>query len=183
MGLIRPVPLPIDLDFSRPRRAPGRGAWLFLAIAVFVGGMQFADHRRASSDMDEREAALLRMREENLRASGASSAPERPVTTEEAKGALDVAARLNADWSGVLSGIVAAQGEGVSWVSLQVEQSRAAVNIGGNARTLGDVFEFLARLGATPAVRDARLANYEWTRIGNQNAVRFTVNARWSTGR
>lgn len=183
MGLIRRVPLPVELDFARPRRRASRTGWIFLVMAVFVGAFQLAAYRDQSREMDEIEARFAAAREEARRASGRSEAVAAPVGADEVKGALDVGARLNADWGQVLSGVAASQGDAVSWVSLQVEQGRSIVNINGYARTLGDMFEFVARLGRTPGLREARLANYEWTRVANQDAVRFTVSAKWSIRR
>lgn len=174
------VPLPVDLDLLQTRRRVSVAGWGLLVAGLVACAIQVTDFRRARAEIDEREVTVVRARDAARRAMPVAAGVKDQVGAEEAKAALNVAARLNADWGGMIGGVVAAQGGGVTWVNLQADQTRGGLNVTGVARSLAEVFEFLARLGEAPGIRDARLANYEWVQVGTQNAVRFTVNAKWS---
>ena len=177
---MRQVPLPVDLDFLRTRRRVSAAGWGLLAVGVFACALQVVDYRRASAEIEAREAAVLRAREAARRAQPVAVAEGNPVGADEARAVLGVAARLNADWGGMLGGVAGAQGEGVTWLSLQADQGRGRLAVAGQARSLAEMFEFVARLGAAQGIRDAQLANYEWVQVDSGDAVRFTVNAKWS---
>lgn len=177
---MRRVPLPIDLDLLQTRRRVSPAGWGLLAAGLLACALQLVEYRRASAEIDAREAAVVRAREAARRAQPVAAAQRNPVGTEEGKAVLGVAARLNADWGAMLGGVAGAQGEGVTWLSLQSDQARGRLAVAGQARSLAEMFEFLARLGAVQGIREAQLANYEWVRVGTRDAVRFTVNAKWS---
>ena len=177
---MRRIPLPIDLDFLQTRRRVSAAGWGLLAAGLIACALQFAEFRRASAEIDAREAAAAHTREAARRALPEAAAERNPVGAEEAKAALGVAARLNANWGAMLGGVAGGQGEGVTWLNLQADQPRGTLAVAGQARSLADMFEFVARLGAVQGIREAQLANYEWVRVDAENAVRFTVNAKWS---
>ncbi|MBD5802892.1 hypothetical protein AZOA_23240 [Azoarcus sp. Aa7] len=177
---MRRVPLPVDLDLLQTRRRVSAAGWGLLAAGLLACALQFVEYRRASAEIDAREVAVARAREAARRAQPVAAAQRNPVGAEEAKAVIGVAARLNADWGGMLGGVAGAQGEGVTWLSLQADQARGRLAVAGQARSLAEMFEFLARLGAVQGIREAQLANYEWVRVGTRDAVRFTVNAKWS---
>lgn len=177
---MRQVPLPVDIDLLQTRRRVSAAGWGLLAAGLIACALQFVDYRRSSAEIDEREASVLRAREAARRMQPVAAEQRNPVGVEEAKAVLGVAERLNADWGAMLGGVAGAQGEGVTWLSLQADQARGRFSVAGQARSLAEMFEFLARLGAVQGIREAQLANYEWVRIGTRDAVRFTVNAKWS---
>lgn len=177
---MRRVPLPVDLDFLQTRRRVSAAGWGLLAVGLLACAFQLVEYRRASAEMDAREAAVARAREAARRAQPGAAVQGNPLGAEEAKAVLGVAARLNADWGAMLGGVAGAQGEGVTWLSLQADQARSRLAVAGQARSLAEMFEFLARLGAVQGIREAQLANYEWVRVDTRDAVRFTVNAKWS---
>ncbi|WP_407278389.1 hypothetical protein U5817_18575 [Aromatoleum evansii] len=177
---MKQVPLPVDLDFLQTRRRVSIAGWGMLAAGVLACALQIIDYRRASAEVDARTAAVLSAREAARRSQPVAMAEGNPVSAEEAKAVLGVAERLNADWGGMLGGVAGAQGEGVTWLSLQADQARGRLAVAGQARSLAEMFEFVARLGAVQGIRDAQLANYEWVQVDSGDAVRFTVNAKWS---
>lgn len=177
---MRRVPLPVDLDFLQTRRRVSAAGWGLLVAGLLACALQFAEYRRASAEIDAREAAQTRAHEAARRAQPLAAAQGNPVGSEEAKALRGVAARLNADWGAMLGGVAGAQGEGVTWLSLQADQTRGRLAVAGQARSLAEMFEFVARLGAVQGIREAQLANYEWVQVGARDAVRFTVNAKWS---
>jgi len=182
MGLIPRVPLPVDLDFARTRRAIGWPGWLLLAAGLVVSGVELADYRAARADLDERDAIVARLRQE-LRRPPPQTAAADPVGADEAKAALGVAAHLNADWGRMFAGVAAAQSDAAAWVSLDGDVARSSLRIVGDARTLAAVFDFVAALDSADGIDDARLSSYEWTRVGPTDVVRFNANATWSAGR
>ena len=177
---MRRVPLPVDLDFLQTRRRVSPAGWGLLAVGLLACAFQLVGFRRESAEIDAREAVVAQAREAARRAQPVAAAQRNPVGADEAKAVLGVAARLNAGWGAMLDGVAAAQGEGVTWLSLQADQARGRLAVAGQARSLAEMFEFLARIGAVPGIREAQLANYEWVRVGTKDAVRFTVNAKWS---
>lgn len=177
---MRRVPLPVDLDLLQARRRVSVAGWGLLVAGLVACAVGITAFRQASAEIDEREVAMLHARDAARRATPAAAGAKDQVGADEAKAALGVAARLNADWGGMIGGVAAAQGDGVTWVSLQADQARGGLNVSGVARSLAEVFEFLARLGEVPGVRDARLASYEWVQVGSRDAVQFTANAKWS---
>lgn len=174
------VPLPVDLDFLQTRRRVSAAGWGLLAAGLLACAFQLSEFRRSSAEIDAREAAVARMREAARRAQPEAATQANPLGAEEARAVLGVATRLNADWGTMLGGVAGAQGEGVTWLSLQADQARGRLAVAGQARSLAEMFEFLARIGAVQGIRDAQLANYEWVQVGARDAVRFTVNAKWS---
>ena len=184
MGLMRRVPLPVDLDFPPARRPVGWLGAVLLAAGVTATVLAVVDYRAEQFDLSEREATVARLRQQLQRTSHKPAESGRAaVGADEAKAALDVAARLNADWGGMFAGIAAAQSDAATWVRFDGDAPRGSLRIVGEARSLPAVFDFLARLDAADGVADAQLSSYEWTRAGPVDVVRFTANAKWSAGR
>lgn len=177
------APLPIELDFRTRRRSAGRLGWLLLAFGVTVAVIEFAGYRDAARDLAEREAIVAQLRGELRQPRTDVREARQTVGAEEAKAVLAVAARLDADWAHVFAAVAAAQGVDATWIDLGGDASRGAFRLVGEARSLPDVFDFVARLGGADGIGAAQLASYEWTRSGTTDIVRFTVNATWSGGR
>lgn len=181
---MRPVPLPVDLDFPPARRSTGWLGWVLLVLGLTAAGFEMIEYRAAQLDLAEREMTVARLRHEMQRMPPKPTSSGRaPVGADEAKAALDVAAALNADWGGMFAGIAAAQSDAATWVRFDGDAPRGSLRIVGEARSLPAVFDFLARLDAADGVADAQLSSYEWTRAGPVDVVRFTANAKWSAGR
>ncbi len=183
MGLMRGVPLPVDLDFPPARRATGWLGWILLAVGLTAAGSEVLKYRAAQLDLAEREAIVARLRQEMQRPPPKPSSSGRVVGAEEARAALDVAARLNADWGAMFAGIAAAQSDAATWVSFDGDAPRGTLRVVGEARSLSAVFDFLARLDEAEGVADAQLSSYEWTRVGPVETVRFNANAKWNSVR
>lgn len=184
MGLMRGVPLPVDLDFPPARRSTGWLGWVLLAVGLIATAMAVADYRAAQRDLAEREMVVARLRQELQRTPPKPAQSGRgAVGAEEAKAALEVAARLNADWGALFAGIAAAQSDAVTWVSFEGDAPRGSLRIVGDGRSISAVFDFLTRLDAADGIADAQLSSYEWTRAGPVEIVRFHANAKWNAAR
>jgi hypothetical protein len=181
MGLMRRVPLPVDLDFPPVRRAAGWLGWVLLAAGLAAVAQAVAEYRIARADLAEREAIVARLGQELRRAPAKLVRGAREtISAEEAKSALDIAAHLNADWGRMFAAVAAAQSDAATWVGLDGDAPRTTLRIVGEARTLPAALDFLTRLDDAEGIGDARLSSYEWTRSGAVEVVRFNASATWS---
>lgn len=184
MGLMHRVPLPVDLDFPPARRTAGWLGWGLLAVGLTVAGFEGVKYRAAQLDLAEYERGVARMRQEMQRPPPKPPSSGRAaVGAEEARAALDVGGRLNADWGGMFAGIAAAQSDAATWVSFDADAARGSLRMVGEARSLPAVFDFLARLDEAQGVANAQLSSYEWTQAGAVEIVRFNANAKWNAAR
>lgn len=183
MGLIRRVPLPIELDFVAARRGPRWYGWALLVAGVAGAALVFADYRAEQAELAERQTIIGRLRESIAQAAPSPrAAAARSVSPDEAKAALEVAAHLNAAWSPLFAGMAAAQTESATWISFDGDASRNSLRITGDARNLTAVFDLLERLDGAEGIRDVRLSSYEWTNAGTVPVVRFHASAAWGGG-
>ncbi|MDY0013005.1 MAG: PilN domain-containing protein [Rhodocyclaceae bacterium] len=174
------VPPALALDFSGRRRPPGILGWLLLALGLLATGWELADWRAGQTDLAEREAIVARLRHQAQRTQPvAEPASERPVAEQDARPALRVAGQLGADWGGLWRDLAVAEDPGMALLSLEVDGPRGELRISGQARSLAAVFDYLARLEATPGVAAARLVNYEAVTVGAAELFRFNATARW----
>jgi sugar phosphate isomerase/epimerase len=200
MSLGRPVPAPLELDFSGRRPWPGLLGWILLALGLAAAGLELRQWRAGEADLAEREAIVERLRHQvrraeatasNTRAEAASNtraeAPSsargaRAVSEQEARPALRLAGQLGADWGAVLHELAAAEDDRLGLLSLEMDAPRGSLRLAGEAKTLAAVFDYLGRLEASPSLAAAQLTGYERTTVGAVELIHFTATVAW-TGR
>jgi hypothetical protein len=173
-------PPALILDFSGRRPAPGFLGWVLLGIGLAAAGLELYEWRAGEADLGEREAIVERLRHQTRRSAPLQAAsPRPPVSEQEARPALRLASQLGADWGGLLHELAAAEDERVALLNLEVEAARGSLRLVGDAKSLEAVFDYLARLEASPALGAARLNGYERVAVGAVEVVRFNASAEW----
>lgn len=175
----RAVPPAVDLDFSGRRRPPGALGWLML-----VGGLSAAVGVLHEFDVAETRLAEERHAYERARRHSAVArpvrSPEPPLTDPERHAALGLAGSLGRDWHALLVALEAAADDpGLALLELDQDGAKGRLKLSGEARNLPEVFAFVKRLEAIPALRDVRLASYAFHQDGPLQVVGFDLQARW----
>jgi type IV pilus assembly PilN-like protein len=179
MKLVRRCPAPLELDFSGRQPWPGALGWILLAVGLGVAGSEVANWRTGEGELAEREAIVERLRYQIRRADPAQLARPRSVSEQEVRPALRLAGQLSADWGAVLRDLATAEDDRLALLSLEVDAARGNVRFTGDAKSLAAVFEYLARLEATPSLAAAQLTSYERATVGTVELIRFNAAARW----
>lgn len=175
----RAVPAAVDLDFSGRRRPPGALGWLMLVCGALAALGVLHEF-----DVAETRAAEARHAYERARRETAVARPVRlpaaPLTDVERRAALGVVAGLGRDWNALLAALEAAADDpGLALLALDQDGAKGRLKLSGEARNLPEVFAFVKRLEAIPALRDVRLAGYAFRQDGPIQVVGFDLQARW----
>lgn len=179
MIFFKPTPAALALDFSGRRPWPGRLGWLLLAIGMVSAGLELADWRAGEADLAEREAIVERLRRQASRTVAQPVAAVRTVSEQEARPALHLANQLGADWGAVFQDLGAAEDDRLALLNLEVDAVRGGLRLAGEAKSLPAVFEYLAKLEATPSLGTARLTGFERVKVGVVELIHFEATAEW----
>lgn len=175
----RAVPPAVDLDFSGRRRPPGALGWLML-----VGGLSAAVGVLHEFDVAETRLAEERHAYERARRQTTPAQPARPsvapLADAEHRAVLGLAGSLGRDWHALLAALEAAADDpGLALLEMDQDGAKGRLKLSGEARNLPEVFAFVKRLEAVPALRDVRLASYAFRQNGPLQVVGFDLQARW----
>jgi hypothetical protein len=175
----RAVPSAVDLDFSGRRRPPGALGWLMLACGALAALGVLHEFDVAETRVAEARHAYERARRQTAVARPARP-PAAPLTDPERRAAIGVAVGLGRDWNALLAALeTAADDPGLALLELDQDGAKGRLKLSGEARNLPEVFAFVKRLEAIPALRDVRLAGYAFRQDGPIQVVGFELQARW----
>lgn len=180
MGLKSGAPLPVVLEFGAARRRPSLAGWAVLAAGSVAFAWAIQDYRAMEADIVERGQIVegLRTAMRQARTPRAPAARD-TVSAEELRAARQVAASLNADWGALFNALAAAQSPHTVWLRLDAEPARGQLRLAGEAPSMAEMFDFLARLEQAEGVGQARLSSYEWGRSVGREVVQFNLGAEW----
>lgn len=175
----RAVLAAVDLDFSGRRRPPGSLGWLMLACGALAALGVLHEFDVAETRLAEARHAYERIRRHRAVARPVHL-PAAPLTDPERRAALGVAAGLGRDWNALLAALEsAADDPGLALRELDQDGAKGRLKLSGEARNLPEVFAFVKRLEAIPALRDVRLVSYAFRQDGPIQVVGFDLQARW----
>lgn len=175
----RTVPPAVDLEFSGRRRAPDALGWLMLACGALAALGVLHEF-----DVAETRVAEARHAYERARRQTPVAQPVRPsvapLDDAERRAVLGVVAGLGRDWNALLAALEAAADDpGLALLELDQDGAKGRLKLSGEARNLPEIFAFVKRLEAIPALRDVRLAGYAFRQDGPLQVVGFELQARW----
>lgn len=175
----RAVPSAVDLDFSGRRRPPGALGWLMLVCGGLAALGVLHEFDVAETRLAEARHAYERARRHSAVARPVHL-PAAPLNDSERRAALGLVASLGRDWNALLAALEsAADDPGLALLELDQDGAKGRLKFSGEARNLPEVFAFVKRLEAIPALREVRLAGYAFRQDGPIQVVGFDLQARW----
>ena len=105
---------------------------------------------------------------------------ESPETKREIKKANAILSELDLPWEALLDAIEYASNHDVALLSLQPDVSSRKMRIGGEAKNVAAMLEFVGALEREPALKEAHLLRYEIKRDDPYRPVTFSVTATWA---
>jgi len=175
----------IELDFLHPA---GRGfalSRLLLAAGAIALLTAIGYQRELGRQVTVRQAEL-----EQLRGLASRSLPrlterdaDTPELRDQIKKANGVLQQMNIPWGDLFAAIESAEDAQVALLAVQPDPRSSSVLIGGAARTLPAIFEYMAHLERTGRLRDVVLTSHEVKTKEPGQPVAFTLNAAWQDAR
>ncbi len=166
------------IDFLRPRR----GSWIgygLLATGVLALAVALWLDRQWAALRAERQAAQQAREEAALQTQRAALKPVAPTVDELRLRA--VAPRLREPWLPALRVIENATQPPVFLLALSVDPEHGAIRLDGEAPTFDQVVAYVSQLNEPGLIGPAELRSHEQIMgVAGRNAVRFTVQTRWS---
>jgi hypothetical protein len=163
----------LSLDFSHPRPAPARLAWIMLLaglLAAVAGTLRYAELLEESRAVSVRLAALT------PKASGKpATAAKRPDDAAPHPGR----ALLAADWGGLLTAFERSRPDDIALLALDAEATRGGLQISAEARDQRAMLAYVAGLGRTPGLDQVVLVSHADQEREGEKAVRFNLRAHW----
>jgi Tfp pilus assembly protein PilN len=169
----------LDLDFERQVFGPARTrkTLLVLGIVALAGALGY--ERFLAAEIGQREADIHRMQEQ-VRAS-------QPVRVnisarqldEEVKRAKAVIQHLTLPWTRLFAAIESTDKQNVALLSLQPDASKRRITIGGEARHLAAMLDYVRALEKGNMLSRVYVTSHEVQRQDPQHPVRFMLEASW----
>lgn len=155
-------------------------AVMVLGMIVLAGVLyQFDAAMNEVAYWDLRIASMDR-RIQRKTAPQASSAHERPEVKREIRKANAVMSELDLPWGALFDSIEYASGHDVALLSIQPDPSSRKMRIGGEAKNIPAMLDFVGALEREPALKDAYLLKYEIKRDDPHRPVTFFISASWA---
>ncbi|SEL01024.1 fimbrial assembly protein [Nitrosovibrio tenuis] len=155
-------------------------AVMMLGIIVLAGVLyQFQVAMNEVAYWDLRIASMDR-RIERKTSPEVFSGPERPEMKREVRKANAVMSELDLPWGALFDSIEYASSHDVALLSIQPDASSRKMRIGGEAKNIPAMLEFVGALEREPALKDAHLLKYEIKRDDPHRPVTFFVSASWA---
>lgn len=175
---------PVHLDFLPAGRVSRLGVWLLVAGAL-AAVVALLEYRQVSGQVNARVSELEELRSMSRRTRPAMepSDTDSPEVREQIKKANAVLGQLNVPWSELFAAIEAAQTEDVALLQVQPDARTRTVQLGGAARNLSAVLDYMTRLERTEDLQDVLLVSHEMKLREPGRPVEFVLSARWMEAR
>lgn len=169
----------LDLDFERRVFGPPRVRVVLLALGIAAMAGVLGYERFIASEIAQREAEIHRMQEQ-VRAS-------QPVRVnisarqldEEVKRAKGVIQHLTLPWTRLFAAIESTDKQNVALLSLQPDASKRRITIGGEAKHLAAMLDYVRALEKGGMVSRVYVTSHEVQRQDPTHPVRFMLEASW----
>jgi hypothetical protein len=159
----------------------GGYAFLVLGLAVLAAVLyQFNQAMNELAYWDLRIASMdRRVERKSAPAAAAARINETPETKREIRKANALLNELDLPWEALFDAIEYASNHDVALLSFQPDPSSRKMRIGGEAKNVGAMLEFVGALEREPALKDAHLLRYEIKRDDPYRPVTFSLTATW----
>ena len=155
-------------------------AVMVLGIIVLAGVLyQFYAAMNEIAYWDLRIASMDR-RIQRKTAPQVSAVYEKPEMKREVRKANAVMSELDLPWGALFDSIEYAASHDVALLSIQPDASSRKMRIGGEAKNISAMLDFVGALEREPALKDAHLLKYEIKRDDPHRPVTFLVSASWA---
>lgn len=165
------APGPLLVDFAPRARRPARSGWLLLVAgltAVAVTGAHLGDQA----------AELAALRGELTKLGVRSDGKRGPPSGDPAQVQV-LAARLGADWGGLLATLAQALEPGIRVLEVHGDAVRGSVRIVAEAPSLEAAFAYVERLQGQGGLRSFALESHAWPQGANVGALTFWAVGEW----
>ena len=171
----------LQLDFVR-RPGTGRSTGIVLIavgalLLLWLAG-QYADARSEAERWDGKLSDTRRLARRSLPDFSVEQAPTREIA-QEIRAANVVIDQLALPWDRLFVDLESALTTDVALLGVQPDPKNRTVIVQGEARDLNALLTFLARLEATPGLRDAHLTQHEIRSKDPNHPLAFTAQATW----
>lgn len=181
---MRSLRLKFPDDGGEDRR--GGYALLVLGLAVLASVLyEFNLAINEVANWDVRIASLDRQVERKTNPTAAAPAVSRihettPETRREIRKANAVLSELDLPWQTLFDALEYASSHDVALLSFQPDPSSRKMRIGGEAKNVAAMLDFVGALEREPALKDAHLLRYEIKRDDPFRPVTFSLIASWA---
>ena len=172
----------LQLDYVRDPYALPAWVWLLLACSLIAlaACIWFYFEQQAV-----RDGLALKLESRAM----AVTPSRRPVLSAEQQVALDASAKsagsvmheLGRPWPAVLERLESSHGQGIALLSVNIDGARNMLRIGGEARHLVDVLDYVHRLSTDTFLSEVVLEKHEVVENDPLKPVRFSLSIRWGS--
>ncbi|UCD68485.1 MAG: hypothetical protein JSW48_17265 [Betaproteobacteria bacterium] len=171
---------PVQLDFVQTRGKSRLGQWL-LVIGVLAASISLLEYDKLSEQLQAQQEAIDEQRgvPRGPRAGievGDADSPEMQERIKKANGVLD---QLNVPWGDLFAAIEMAQGGDVALLQVQPDARSRTVLLGGGARNLSAVLDYIGRLEGAEDLSEVLLVSHKLETRKPGRPVEFLLNGRW----
>jgi Tfp pilus assembly protein PilN len=170
----------IELDFQRKPSTLGAGGLVLLLLALLLGGKLFTDFQEIAAQVEQAEAKLARLE----RLAGHKPTPvgkqESDAYGSEIKRANEVIAQLTLPWDQLFAAVEEAAGKDVALLSIQPDRRKGVVAIGGEAKDIAAMLDYMRQLGEQQPLQQVTLQSHQIQQQDPQRPVRFNLSAKWT---
>lgn len=172
----------LDLDFQRKSLPLSGSGIVVLLVAMLLGGKLFVDFRDMSTELERGEAKLARLeRLTGYKAPRIDKKDNGDAHSVETKRANEVISQLTLPWDQLFSAVEDAADKDVALLSIQPDRRKGMVTIGGEAKDIAAMLDYMRRLGDEKPLKGVALLSHQIQLNDPQKPVRFNLSAKWIT--
>lgn len=168
----------LKLDFQRKSASRGGGVAL-LAMALLVIGMLFSDYRDVTTEIERGVATLTRLERLTGHKAVRSGKQDADPYGAEIKRANEVIDQLALPWDQLFAAVEGAAGKDVALLAIQPDKRKGEVTIGGEAKDVAAMLDYMRRLNEARQLRKIDLLSHQIQQQDPQKPVRFNLSAKW----
>jgi Tfp pilus assembly protein PilN len=171
----------LRIDFVRPSGGRSAAALALLGAGALAAAVAFVNAEQAREEAARWEQKLEDTRRLARRALPSFAPEEAPSedVSRELRAANAVIEQLALPWDGLFRDVESAVTPDVALLSAQPDPKNRRVILGGEARDLNGLLTFIARLEASPGLRDAHLTQHEVRANEPRRPIAFQVQVSW----
>lgn len=152
---------------------------LLLGILVLLGMLyQFKTAMDETAYWDTRIAGMERMMQRKA-TPGFSPAHGNRETKQEVKRANAVLSQIDLPWEALFDSVEYASSHDVALLSFQPDAASRILRIGGEAKNMTALLDFVGTLEREPVLEDVYLLKYEVKQDDSQQPIIFSLVASW----
>ncbi|UCH47051.1 MAG: hypothetical protein JSU95_13250 [Betaproteobacteria bacterium] len=171
---------PVQLDFLQTGNGSRLGRWL-LVIGILAASISLLEYQKVSEHVQAQQAAI-----DKLRGMSRGSRPEieagdadSPEIQEQINKANVVLDQLNVPWGDLFAAIEMAQSSDVALLQVQPDARSRTVLLGGGARNLTAVLDYMGRLERAEDLSEVLLVSHKIEARKPGRPVEFILSGRW----